>query len=128
MMSDRNLRRLTAVAVLGGILLCAIGVRFLLDPVNAARSFGLAKGFSGFELQYVVGLRDLWLGGLAIALAALKEWRALALWFALGAAVCFGDAAIAALSSGRTGPVTFHIACGVVCMALAAAFHRAARA
>ena len=73
----------------------------------------------GFELHQVIGLRDLWLGALAVILAAMKEWRALAVWFGLGTLVCFSDAGIAASSSGRTGPMVFHVACGVACAVLA---------
>ena len=49
----------------------------------------------GHELYYIIGLRNVWLGLLAIAFAALREWRALALWFTFGAIVCFADASIA---------------------------------
>lgn len=111
-----------------GVLLAVIGVRFLVVPDDAARTFGLAKVIAGSELHYVVGLRDLWLGGLAVAFALLKEWRALALWFGLGTLVCFSDAAIAATSSGRTGPVVFHMVCGVACALLAVLSWRVATA
>ena len=112
----------------GGLLLFAIGVRFFVAPEGAARTFGLAREIAGYELHHVIGLRDLWLGALAMALAALKEWRALALWFGFGALVCFSDAAIAAGSSGRTGPVLFHVICGVICAALAIWLARIPRA
>jgi hypothetical protein len=108
-----------AVALLAGVLLAVIGARFFIAPEQAARSFGLAREIIGYELYYVIALRDLWLGALAVAFALLKEWRALALWLGLGALVCFADAGIAAQSSGRTGPVVFHLACGAICAILA---------
>lgn len=111
---------LRIIGGLAGLLLFAIGVRFLIVPEDAAHTFGLAKVITGDELSYVIGLRDLWLGALAIAFAILKEWRALSLWFGFGVIVCWSDAAIAALSSGRAGPIAFHIVCGAACAALAA--------
>lgn len=108
------------------MLLAAIGVRFLLVPEQAALTFGVPRRPAGHELHYIVGLRDLWLGLLAIAFATLREWRALALWFALGTVVCLGDAAIAASTTGRLPQVAFHIGCGVACAGLAAVCWRAA--
>ena len=124
--SERRSGLLRVIAVLAGVLLFAIGIRFLVVPDEAARTFGLAREIAGFELHQVIGLRDLWLGGLAVILAAMKEWRALAVWFGLGALVCFSDAAIAASSSGRTGPIAFHVACGVACAVLGVFFARSA--
>jgi hypothetical protein len=56
----------------------------------------------------------------------MRQWRALALWFALGTIVCFADATIAATSTGRLPQVAFHIGCGVACAGLAAALWRIA--
>jgi hypothetical protein len=119
---------LRLVALLGGVLLFAIGVRFMLVPRDAARTFGLARQIEGFELHYVIGLRDLWLGVLAMAFAALREWRALALWFGFGALVCFADAGIAWTSGGRIAPVVFHVVCGAACIALTVIAARVAAA
>jgi hypothetical protein len=44
----------------------------------------------------------------------------LALWFGLGAIVCFADAWIASTATGRIPQVTFHVGCGIACLALAA--------
>ncbi|MFN0217432.1 MAG: DUF4267 domain-containing protein [Hyphomicrobium sp.] len=118
--SSGQSRWIRAIAFLAGLLLAVIGVRFLIAPDGAARAFGLAKEITGLELHHVIGLRDLWLGALAMAFAVLKEWRALALWFAFGAVVCVSDAGIAAASSGRAGPITFHLVCGAICGAVAA--------
>lgn len=112
------------IAGLGGVLLFVIGVRFLLVPEQAARTFGLAREIAGHELHTMIGLRDLWLGALAIAFALARQWRALSLWFGFGAMVCFADAGVAWGSSGRTGPVAFHIICGLLSVGLAAFFHR----
>ncbi len=119
---ERRLRVLRAIAALAGVLLFAIGVRFLVVPDEAAHTFGLDREIAGFELHLVIGLRDLWLGALAILFAAFTEWRALAVWFGLGTLVCFSDAAIAASSSGRTGPIVFHVVCGFACAFLAGIF------
>ncbi|MGL4397564.1 MAG: DUF4267 domain-containing protein [Hyphomicrobium sp.] len=116
-----SMKTVRMLALGGGVLLSVIGIRFLVVPEQAARTFGLAKDLVGTELHDVIALRDLWLGLLAIALAWLKEWRALALWFGFGAGVCFGDAMIAATSGGRPAPVLFHMICGLACAVLARA-------
>jgi hypothetical protein len=108
-----------AFGLLGGVLLTVIGIRYFVVPEQAARTFGVPGRPGGYELHYIIGLRNVWLGLLAIAFAALREWRALALWFALGTIVCFADAAIAASSTGRLPKVAFHIACGCACVVLA---------
>jgi hypothetical protein len=106
-------RWLLILAFAGGALLAAIGARFLLAPESAARTFGVIGRPTGYDLHYVVGSRDLWLGVMAVVLAACREWRALALWFTLAAFVCFGDAAIAASATGKIPQVAFHLGCGV---------------
>ncbi len=114
-------RHLVWLAVAAGVLLTVIGIRFLIVPRTAANNFGLAKEVTGYALHHMVGLRDIWLGGLAIVLAVLREWRALMWWFALGALVCFADAAIAGASSGKALAVGFHLLSGVFCAGLALA-------
>jgi hypothetical protein len=113
-------RLIVALAIIGGVLLTIIGVRYFLTPEGAARTFGVPARPQGFELYYIIGLRNVWLGLLAVAFALLREWRALALWFALGAVVCFADASIAGSSTGRVPQVAFHAGCGLACIALAA--------
>src|SRR5688572_14804039 len=117
---SRQARLLVALCVIGGVLLAVIGIRYLLTPESAARTFGVPGRPEGHELYYIIGLRNVWLGLLAVALAALCEWRALSLWFALGAVVCFADASIAGSSTGRVPQVAFHAGCGLACIALAA--------
>lgn len=108
-------RLVIALCVAAGLLLTIIGIRFMIVPRTAALNFGLAKEIKGYELHHVVGLRDIWLGGLAIALAVWRQWRALFWWFALGALVCFADAAIAGLSSGKPAQIAFHVGSGLFC-------------
>lgn len=114
-------RHLAWLGVFAGLLLTVIGVRFMIVPRTAANNFGLAREIVGYELHQMIGLRDLWLGLLAVALAWLREWRALALWFALGALVCSADAVIAAGSSGKPLAIAFHVGSGVFCSGLALA-------
>jgi uncharacterized protein DUF4267 len=116
-----------AICLIGGALLTVIGIRYLLVPRSAAFTFGLADPPAGFELHYLVGLRNVWLGLLAIGFAVLRQWRALALWFGLGALVCFADAAIAANSSGELPQVAFHAGSGIACLALTIFILRIAR-
>lgn len=117
----RKHRHLVWLSLGAGVVLAIIGIRFMIVPRTAAHNFGLAKEISGNELHYIVGLRDMWLGALAIFLAVLREWRALMLWFALAAIVCVADSVIAATSSGRWISIAFHLGSGVVCAALALA-------
>jgi hypothetical protein len=120
-------RTISMVCLVGGLLLAIIGIRYLLVPQSAARTFGVPGRPAGFELHYIVGLRNVWLGLLAIAFAALREWRALALWFATATVVCFADGFIAATSTGGVPQVAFHLACGVASAGLAALCWRVAR-
>jgi hypothetical protein len=115
------------LGLLGGILLTVIGVRYLMVPEQAARTFGVPGRPAGFELHYIIGLRNVWLGLLAMALALLREWRGLALWFTGAVAVCFADGLIAATSTGAIPQVTFHFGCGIASTVLAVLCWRAAR-
>lgn len=118
--ASRQLARTAAVlTTLAGIALTVIGVRFLGWPDAAARFFGVGPRPAGVELHAVVGLRDVWLGLLALAFAALRDFRALALWLAVGALVCLGDAAIVATSTGKVAAIWFHVASGLFCAASA---------
>lgn len=114
-------RHLVWLAIAAGALLAIIGARFMIVPRTAANNFGLAKDIKGNELHHMVGLRDLWLGVLAMALAVWRQWRALMAWFALGALVCFADAAIAGLSSGKLAQIAFHAGSGLFCAGMALA-------
>jgi Domain of unknown function (DUF4267) len=117
-------RRIIGLAAFAGLLLTIIGLRFFFTPGSAAETFGLLARPNGFQLHTMVGLRDVWLGLLAIVFAWLGEWRALALWFALGALVCFGDAGIVVAARNKPLPLTlpalFHLVSGVFCGVLAA--------
>lgn len=124
---DRSMRKIRpadrwvmGLAIAAGLALLVIGVRFLTVPHQAARFFGIgpAPGLASFDLHYVIGLRDLWLAGLLIGLALLREWRALAMCLGLGAAVCISDAMIVAGSSARGSAIAFHLASGLYCGAL----------
>jgi hypothetical protein len=125
---DGAARWLAWVALAGGALLTVIGVRFFLTPGSAARTFGVAARPEGQELHTIIGLRNVWLGLLAVAFALLREWRAVALWFALGAIVCFADALVVTASTGRVPQIAFHVSCGIASIAIAALAWRAARA
>jgi hypothetical protein len=109
---------------LTGVVLLIIGIRFLLAPHQAARFFGIAPGAGSADLHYVIGVRDIWLAAIIIILAALSDWRGLAIWLGLGVFVCIADAATAAHSSGKALAVAFHLASGVFCTALGLACWR----
>jgi hypothetical protein len=107
------------VAIGAGGLLILIGLRFLFAPETATRGFGLPRGYTGDALAHMVGLRDVWLGALALALAWLKEWRALALWLGMGALICWADAALVIAAGGKAPYIAFHAASGIICAVLA---------
>ena len=116
---DRASRVVIWAALATGIVLCLIGVRFLVDPRSAAFFFGIDKQNPGFAPHAAIGLRDLWLGLLLIVFAFLRDWRAIALWLGFATLVCFSDAVIALGSSGRAWAVAFHAISGVFCAVLA---------
>ena len=107
------------VCLLGCALLTFIGIRYFLVPNAAARTFGVPGRPTGFEMHYILGLRNVWLGLLGVAFALMREWRALALWFAGATIVCFSDAWIASRSLGGLPQITFHVASGAVSIVLA---------
>ncbi len=111
-------------AAIAGAALVVIGIRFQVWPEAATRFFGIDARPSGTRLQTVVALRDVWLGALALGLAAWREWRALALWSGLGALVCWGDAALVVSAGGKVPAILFHSLSGVACGAIAAACWR----
>ena len=111
-------RHLVWLAILAGAILLIIGIRFVVVPEAAQRTFGLPKQLSGTELHTLVGLRDIWLAGLAIAFAWLRQWRALALWLLMGAGICVADGVIVAISSGNGWAMVFHWGSGLFCLAL----------
>lgn len=121
--STRRLNRLERVALivaaLTGVAMLVIGLRFLLSPRAASHFFGLGRDPAVQGLLSAIGLRDLWVGGLVIAFAWCREWRALALWFGLGALVCFGDGIVVASASGPRSAVAFHVGAGVICVLVA---------
>lgn len=120
-------RHLVALGVFAGVVLAVIGVRFLVDPKAAQHTFGLGKGVLERELHQVIGIRDLWLGALAVAFALLREWRALALWLVTGALVCLADAALVASGPGKWWAVAFHLGSALFCGWVGLACWRAAR-
>jgi hypothetical protein len=130
MLSEKERRTrwlLLNICLLGGALLTFIGIRYFLVPTAAARTFGVPGRPTGFELHYILGLRNVWLGLLAVALALMREWRALALWFAGAVVVCFSDALIATRSIGGLPQIAFHTSCGFASVVLAILCWRTAR-
>ncbi|MBU2582308.1 MAG: DUF4267 domain-containing protein [Alphaproteobacteria bacterium] len=107
------------LSIFVGAVLMVIGLRFLIVPDGAAATFGLGRAAEGPYLHYVIGLRDLWLGGLAIAFAYLRDWRALFLWLAMGVAVCLSDASVVWAFGGPRAAIIFHCGAGVLCAGLA---------
>jgi hypothetical protein len=122
-------RWVIGLAVATGLVLAVIGVRFLVVPEKAARFFGIARGHAAgaWDLNAVIGLRDIWLGAMLAGLAVLRQWSAVALWLGLGAVVCFADSAVAGSSSGAALSIAFHAASGLFCACLAWAAWQLAR-
>ena len=99
----------------------------LVSPEAASRFFGIGSRPDGFALHSVVGIRDLWLGLLALAFALLRDYRALGLWLGLGSVVCLVDAAVVAGAAGKPAAIAFHLVSGVFCAIGAALCRRASR-
>lgn len=116
----RKHRHLVWFGISAGLLLLVIGIRFIVDPFAAQRTFGLPRQLVGAELHLIIGLRDIWLAGLAIAFAWLRQWTALALWLLMGAAVCAADGFVVLHAGGKAWALAFHWGCGVVCLWLGA--------
>jgi hypothetical protein len=112
---------LKTMAVLGGAALSVIGLRFLFVPESASRFFGIDPPPGARPLLHVIALRDIWLGLLLIGLAAMSQWREMAVWLGLATLVCLGDAWIAATASGRPTAIAFHVCSGLAAAALAVA-------
>jgi len=108
-------RLIIGLSVAAGLALLIIGIRFLVVPQQAARFFGVGATPASFELHRIIALRDIWLALMLIGLAALREWRALALCLGLGALVCLGDSLIVLASTAWPGPIAFHLASGAYC-------------
>lgn len=111
-------RAVTGLSLAAGLLLLVIGIRFIVDPKAAQRTFGLLGQLSGWELHAIIGLRDIWLALLAVAFAVLREWRALAVWLLLAAGVCLADGIIVAMTSAKTWAMAFHWGSGLFCALL----------
>jgi len=107
--------RLFWLSLFAGGLLTLIGIRFLIVPESAAFTFGVGTSQSGSELHHIIGVRDIWLGALAVLFVLLREWRALAAWFLLAAGVCFYDAGIVFNSTANLWAIAFHCGSGVFC-------------
>lgn len=126
--NPRKNRHIVWLGVFAGALLFLIGVRFLVVPDGAAFTFGIAKAPpDSAALHHVIGLRDLWLGGLAVAFALWRDWRSLALWLLLAVGVCWADAAIVAANGGAPLAIGFHVGSGIFCLVLGVAAWRAYR-
>ncbi|MDX2257311.1 MAG: DUF4267 domain-containing protein [Hyphomicrobiaceae bacterium] len=117
------------LAVFAGLLLTLIGVRFLVVPAGAVRTFGLpgTDASASGALEAVIAFRDIWLGVLLVAFAALGEWRAAGLWLILAVGVCWADAVLVATSGGHWAAVGFHVGSGIFCLVLGRAALLAAR-
>lgn len=118
MSRHHNQAWLRALAAATGLVLTVIGVRFLIVPDSAVRTFGLSPAGASWHLAALIGLRDAWLGVLVMAFAALRDWRGLMLWLGCGVPVCLGDAAIVAAAGGPSWAIAFHAVAGIFMAAL----------
>ncbi len=122
-LTARQRRNLWLAGLIGSVL-TLIGIRFLVVPHGASFTFGLGAvpANDTYPLHAVIGFRDIWLGLLAVALAVLREWRALALWLAGATLVCLADAVLVVSYGGPVAAIVFHLLSGLLCIALARAF------
>ncbi|MEO1206181.1 MAG: DUF4267 domain-containing protein [Pseudomonadota bacterium] len=119
MSRDQKPQRVVGLTLIAGAILTIIGIRFWVFPDQATSTFGLDPDNPGLGFERMISLRDIWLGLLAVGFALLREWRALMLWFGLGALVCWADATLVINADGPTAAVAFHAVSGIFCLALA---------
>ena len=117
-----DLARVLATGCLAGACCWGCGAAYS-SPLSASAYLVLAAGGGAhfrragppgrvLSSTHIIGLSNVWLGLLAIACANVRQWRALALWFAIGTIVCFADAAIAASAERTAAAIAFHVGCG----------------
>ena len=107
-----------AICLIGGVLLTVIGVRYLLMPEEAARTFGVpAAGGVRTPLHHRPEERLARAAG--GRLRPVREWRALALWFALGRSCVSPTRPLRQARPAELPQVAFHVGCGLACIVLA---------
>lgn len=85
----------------------------MVQPEAAAGFFGIDGTDPRSPLHWVVGIRDIWLGALLAIAVRFDDWRAVTWWLVLAVGVCFADAVIAGLASGRPVSIAFHTLSGI---------------
>ena len=109
------------LSVIGSAGLVMMGVAFCLDPVDAARLFGVPlSGTADGTYVSVAAVRDISVGVLTLAFAVLRDRRAVGLCVLLGAIIPIGDGIIVLRNSAT--PLHFlplHWGGAVACVAFA---------
>lgn len=100
------------VMVVLAVLYTVVNIlRAITDPSGFAQSFGLAEsaaGDGGFVLVYAI--RMMFVAGLAGALLARRDVRALTTFAAVSVVMPLGDAALVAGNSGPAAVIARHLA------------------
>ncbi|GAC1418790.1 MAG: hypothetical protein NVSMB5_10420 [Candidatus Velthaea sp.] len=111
----------TVIAVLGGIAFVAVGIGALAAPGPSSKQYGLATADpKALAFVRAVGVRDLVLGIIVLALVIAGDRGALALVLAVSILAAIGDAAavFSARRDASVRDVPIHIG-GALALALA---------
>ncbi len=94
------------LAGLLGLFISLVGVALIVSPFNAVQAFGIDPShMADLELAPGMGVRELAIGLMVIALAAMRKARALGAVLLIGSIVPVGDFAIAGKAFGYAASV-----------------------
>jgi Domain of unknown function (DUF4267) len=102
-MSGRNVT--IGLAVLFGVALTVLGLRFLLDPEAGASGFGVPASAAGDASAYLAtkGIRDTASGLFILALIAARQLHALGWLLLVATIIPVGDALVVLSHNGSAG-------------------------
>jgi hypothetical protein len=122
-MTSPQIRKLTtSVAVVLGVAIIIVGVRFVLEPGAAATNFGVPARPDDPAFLAAKGLRDIVTGLAGLTLIALGYRRAAGWLLAVIALIPIGDAVIVAQFGGSMAyALVVHGATAAVLLAVAVA-------
>ena len=116
-------------SILTGLGLLFIGGHFFALPEPATTAFGIHVPTHGdYSFQYIKGIRDIFTGGIILALLLGKEYRALGIAFLLGSMIPIVDFSIVLSHPDfETARLYPHLSAVLICMPLGIYYFRTGR-